>query len=174
MEQEMRLRGIVARGTVLSVDDSGPVQRVDVEIHAGVIRQGVEVLLPAGLASAPVAGAGVVLFAVGGDQGDLVALPTAAPGTRLGNLAAGEIGISDGNGNRVVMRAGGIVEIRAAAKVRVVAPQVEIVASSGVTITGDLTVSGDVSDLNGSMQEMRTVYNGHRHGSGPTTPDQMT
>lgn len=174
MEQEMRLRSVVARATVLRVDDTGPVQRVDVETHDGIIRQGVEVLVPGGFASAPVAGAGVVLFAVGGDQGDLVAVPAAAPGTRLGNLAPGEVGISDGNGNRVVIRAGGIVEVRAATKLRVVAPQVEIVASSGVSITGDLTVSGDVSDLNGSMQEMRTTYNGHRHGGGPTTPDQMT
>lgn len=174
MEQDMALRGLVGRGTVLRVDDSGPVQRVDVETHAGVIRQGVEVLFPGGFSSAPIAGASVVLFAVGGDQGDLVAVPSAAPGARLGNLAAGEVALSDANGNRVVIRAGGIVEVQAATKLRVVAPQVEIIASSGVSIVGDLMVSGDVSDLNGSMQEMRTVYNGHRHGGGPTTPDQMT
>ena len=172
MEHAMALRGTIARGTVTRVDDAGAVQRVDVETADGVLRTGVEVASIYGLASHAVDGAMVLLFAVGGDQGDLVALPAATPGSRLAGLAAGEIGLSDHAGNLVVIRAGGIVEIRAATKLRVVAPRIEIVGD--VQITGDLAVSGDVSDLNGAMQEMRDTYNGHRHAGGPTPAPTMT
>ena len=45
-----------------------------------------------------------------------------------------------------------------------------------VVITGDLEVSGDVSDSKSSMQNMRNTYNAHTHGNGnnganTSTPD---
>lgn len=49
---------------------------------------------------------------------------------------------------------------------------------SGAQVTGNIVVSGDVSDANGSMAEMRTTYNGHTHpengtGGGTTSaPNQ--
>ena len=43
-----------------------------------------------------------------------------------------------------------------------------------LTLTGNLVVTGDVSDKNGSMQEMRDDYNPHTHGGGPTPEPQMT
>jgi phage gp45-like len=170
----MQLRGAVVRGAVVGSSDAGQAQTVDVETHEGVLRAGVEVLQPFGVASRAPGGPGamVLLLAVGGDQGDMVALPVACPSLRFGALGPGEAVLYDAEGNRVHLRAGGIVEVQAATKIRLVAPLVEIVADE-TTISGDLVVAGQVSDAAGSMQEMRTRYNGHQHAGGATPTPLM-
>ena len=168
----MTLRGGIARGAVASTADDGQAQTVDVETHEGVLRAGVEVMQVFGLASRPPAGDGAMalLLAIGGDQGDMVALPLGCPSVRFGKLANGDSVLYDAAGQRVHLRDGVIVEIVAVTKLRLVAPTVEIVADA-VTITGDLAVAGQVSDAAGSMQEMRDRYNSHDHGSvGPPSP----
>lgn len=170
----MQLRGAVVRGVVVANNDSGQAQTVDVETHEGVLRSAVEVMQTFGLASRPPDGSGalVLVLALGGDQGDLVALPVAVPSLRFGDLAPGEMAIYDADGNRVHLRAGGIAEVQAATKIRLVAPLVEIVADD-VTISGDLAVAGMVSDGTGSMQEMRGQYNGHSHPGAPSPPTPL-
>jgi phage gp45-like len=166
------LRGGIVRGYVLAVDDTGPVQTIDVETHEGVERAGVEVLQPYGEAGVPPEGGMVLLIAVGGDQGDFVALPVGHPGARLGGLPPGAKGIYDAQNNRVLI-INGVVQIASATKVRVtVGGTVLEVSASGVDITGDLRVNGQVSDVSGSMQEMRDRYNTHTgHSSGgPPSP----
>lgn len=169
----MTLRGGVARGAVVATADDGQAQTVDVETHEGVLRAGVEVMQVFGLASRPPLGPGAMalLLAVGGDQGDMVALPLAVPSVRFGMLPPGDAVLYDAAGQRVHLRDGVIVEMVAAVKIRMVAPTVEIVADD-VTISGDLAVAGQVSDAAGSMQEMRDRYNGHGHPgtSGPPSP----
>lgn len=162
----------ILRAIIHRVDDGRETQQVDVQTHDGVVRAGVEVMQPYGLASSPPAadGALTVVLAIGGDAGDLVALQLGAPSSRLGGLGPGEVALYDQRGNRVHIKAGGVIEVLAATKVRVVAPSVEIVASGGVDITGDLRVSGQVSDAAGTMQEMRDRYNGHTHGGPGPSP----
>lgn len=168
------LRGQVARAVVRRVDDTGNTQVADVQTHDGVLRGSVEVYQPAGFASAPPAAGGLALvLAVGGDQGDMVVLPVSAPSSRMGALAPGEAAIYAPDGTRVHVKANGEVHVHARAKVFVQAPVVQIVAAGGVEITGDLRVSGQVSDAAGSMQEMRDRYNahqGHGTGGGPSPP----
>ena len=160
-------RGLILRGVLHAVSDESETQRLDVETHEGVVRSGVEVLHPYGLVSVPPAGALTVVLAVGGDQGDLVALPAASPSGRMGGLPAGAVGLADDAGNRVLILPDGKIEVQAAAEVVVtVSGTVFRVVPEGVFITGNLTVSGQVVDANGSMQEMRDRYNGHSHGGG--------
>jgi phage baseplate assembly protein V len=162
----------VLRAIVHRVSDAGETQVVDVEAHEGMLRSAVEVLQTYGLASAPpdAAGALAVVLAIGGDQGDLVVLPLSAPHVRFGALAPGEVALYDARGNRVHLKADGTIEVRAATKVVVQAPLVQIEASAGVEITGDLRVSGQVQDAAGTMQEMRDRYNAHNHGGAGPTP----
>jgi phage baseplate assembly protein V len=171
----MRLRGAVVRGAIVTVDDQAQAQTVSAETHEGALRTGVEVMQTFGVASRPPAGPGgvVLLLAVGGDQGDLVALPPSCTSVRFGRLEPGETVIYDADGNRVHLRAGGIVEVHAATRIRLVAPEVEVVAAT-MTLTGNLVVAGQVSDAAGSMQEMRDRYNGHGHPGGPAPTPQMT
>lgn len=176
MDQEtaMALRGLIVRAAIRGIADGGETQAVEAETHEGVLRGGVEVLMPFGLATVPPAEAITLLLAVGGDQGDMVALPLSCPSARFGNLAAGEVVVHDAAGNRLHFRAGGLVEIHAAASMSVKVDGTELkVETSGVTITGDLVVNGQVSDANGSMQEMRDRYNSHGHPGAPGAPSPL-
>lgn len=138
------LRGLVLRAVVHQVDDGAAEQRLVVETHEGVLRSGVEVLLPYGLAAAPAAGGMTLVLAVGGDQGDLVALPASA--ARLGGLAPGEVALYDDSGSRLHLKAGGVIEATAATEIRVVVGgTVLVVTAAGVSITGNLHVAGNIT-----------------------------
>ncbi|MBR0681905.1 hypothetical protein GXW74_15530 [Roseomonas eburnea] len=171
----MALRGLVVRAVLRGTDDAGETQTAEAETHDGVLRSGVEVLQPFGLASRPPADGGyTILLAVGGDQGDMVALPLACPSARYGALEPGETVIHDAAGNRLHFRNGGLVEVRAQNGIAVqVGGTVLEVTATGVAITGDLVVSGQVSDGNGSMQEMRDRYNAHGHPGASAPPGPL-
>jgi phage baseplate assembly protein V len=140
------MRGQTVRGVVAAIRDGGLVQAVDVETHEGVMRSGVEVLQQYGVTSHAPAGGLVVLLAIGGDEGDQVALPVACPSGRMGGLAAGEVALHDAAGNRVYLKAGGMIEIHAAASVRVVVEGTEMeVTPAGLRIKGNVTVDGTVT-----------------------------
>ncbi|MDU7520207.1 MAG: phage baseplate assembly protein [Roseomonas mucosa] len=178
-ETAMALRGVAVRGMVSGFDDTGAMQTVDGETHEGVARGTIEVHQPFGFASLPPDGAFTIFFALGGDQGDMVALPPMHPDYRFGGLEPGESVLYDDEGNRVHIRRGGIIEIVSARKVRILTQGVEIEAPLGVKITGPLEVDGpitsteDISDRLGSMQQMRNVYNGHTNPQDGPPPQKM-
>ena len=143
-EDAAHLRGQVVRAVVHTVEDATGAQQLVVETHEGVIRTGVEVLQPYGLASRPAPGGMTVLLAIGGDQGDMVALPSAG-GARLG-VETGEAALYTDEGTRVHLRAGGIVEVAAATRVDVMVGGTLLrVTSAGVEITGNLVVTGNIN-----------------------------
>lgn len=77
-------RAMVQRGLVLSIDDTGQVQTATVRTTDGAIYSGIEVYQPFGAASVPPGdGAIALLFAVGGDPANMVAL-LANPSIRFG------------------------------------------------------------------------------------------
>jgi phage baseplate assembly protein V len=183
-ELVMSDRGQAVRGVVHGVDDTGAVQLLVVETHAGVVRAAVEVHQPFGLAShAPADGAVTLLVSAGGDQGDMIALPPANPqAARFGNLGPGEVALYDAAGNRLIF-SGGTLATLVCANVVIQAQAVAITAPAGVTITGPvqiagtLTVNGDIvcagtiTDHHGSLDAMRTIYDEHTHTSpGTNTP----
>jgi phage baseplate assembly protein V len=184
-ETIMDMRGIVARGVVVAVNDAGQAQTVDVRTADGVTRSGIEVASPWGIASnAPLDGATVLLLAVGGDVGDLMALPVSNPARRFGGMAQGESVLYGADGSRIAVRTGGTIQILAATELEITVPGVTITATAGVTITanvaiiGDLDVSGDISDGHGKLSGLRAHYDAHDHvdsrggtTSGPTPTD---
>lgn len=143
-EDAATLRGQVVRAVVHSVDDAALSQALVVETHEGVIRSEVPVLQPYGLASRPAPGGLTVLLAIGGDQGDMVALP-AAGGARYG-VEPGEAALYTDEGTRVHLRAGGLIEFAAATAVEVtVGGTLLRVSAAGVQITGNLVVDGNIA-----------------------------
>lgn len=110
-------RGIVSRAVVRSTNDGGETQTASVTTHRHVDRTDVEIAQPFGLASRAPSGGLMIVFAIGGDQGDLAGLPVAAPGSRLGNLAEGETAIYNTKGDRVHLKADGTIEVLSANKV---------------------------------------------------------
>lgn len=145
-EHAFNQRTAVTRGVVTAVDDSGCVQTVDVQSHAGVQRAGVEVHHPFGFSSAPPAhGSVVVLIGNGADPSDMIALPAACPGARLGGLQLGEVAIHAVDGTRVYIKLNGIVEIVAAAQVQITAPNCTITCTGSITLASDVTLTGKIA-----------------------------
>jgi len=171
------LRGLIIRGYVESVQDDGEQQTMTVTTHDGTSRSGIPVAQFYGLGGQPPLGAEVLMFALGGDQGDMVALPAFHTGRRMGGFEAGENALYDDEGNRVAIYRGGAIEIQSAAKVLIRTHGCEVVAPAGTKITGnveivgDLKVTGQVADATGSMQTMRGQYNRHTNpNQGNNTP----
>ncbi|PCI04652.1 MAG: hypothetical protein COB78_05670 [Hyphomicrobiales bacterium] len=168
------LRGMIRRGNLKNFKDDGETQTASIEIAEGIWRDDVEVMQPYGFAShVPEDGALGVVLAIGGDEGDMVILPIANPSKRLGELKPGEVGFYNEHGDKAIMTAGGSLDISTGATVN-------ITTDTGVTITavitkvvGDFVCTGDVSDKNGSMQEMRDKYNVHAHPAGPPPNPQQ-
>ena len=170
-EIAMTARGMVARGVVTALYDDKGVQLVDVETHDGVKRTGVEVWQPYGHAASVPEGGQVLLLAVGGDQGDLIALPAAHSGARFGGQQRGEGALYDDLGNRVQIRRGGLIELLAGALVRIKALAARIEAANGLTVAGPTVLQGDVTiqgnlTVQGSITAAgRITASGTVHGS---------
>lgn len=49
----------------------------------------------------------------------------------------------------------------------------DLAVAGNITATGDISSDANVTDATGSMQTMRTQYNGHKHGSSPVTDTPM-
>ncbi len=111
-------RGIVARSVVKSTNDEGGTQTATVTTHRHVDRSDVEIVQPFGVASNPPDGGAMVVLAVGGDQGDLVGLPVAAPGNRLGRLKKGESALYGAKGDRVHIKQDGSIEATSTKRVK--------------------------------------------------------
>lgn len=135
------LRGLVTRAVVRATNDGRATQLVGLTVADGHNRTEVEVLQPFGFAShAPPGGLAIVL-AVGGDQGDLVALPVASPGARLGGLKAGEAAIYGADGSRVHIKQDGTVEVLGAKAVDIATPGGDGGARVRMTQEGVIAIS---------------------------------
>jgi len=145
-ETIQELRGTAMRGLVLAVNDTGTVQTVDMRTHDGMVRTGIEVFQPYGLATcAPSEGSVAKLTAIGADPGDLVALPPICPAARYGNLLPGETVLYDAGGDRVALRQGGLVEVLGATTVKIAVGSMSIVVTQGsITIEGAMLIVPDL------------------------------
>lgn len=112
------------RVTVTAVDDAGPIQQVDCQ---GTDRiKDAERLQPFGLTGVPVAGEGLVIRLTPDHGVAFVDDPTLRPT----GMAAGDVTIYDGHGNRIDLRAGGIT-ITAAGTVTVDATSIDLDSGAG-------------------------------------------
>jgi len=167
-------RGMIRRATLKNVKDDGALQTASVEVADGVWRHNVEVMQPYGFAAhVPVDGALAIVLAVGGDEGDLVVLPVANPSARMGGLKENEVGLYNAGGDRMVLKADGTLDIKTGAQITITTDAGVFITAQILKVTGDIEATGDVTDKNGSMQEMRDKYNGHGHPGGPPPSPQM-
>jgi phage baseplate assembly protein V len=155
-ETEGRVRGGARRFKPLTITDDGETQRASGIVMHGEHRSDVEVLQPFGMGSVPPPGSLMVVLSIGGDQGDLVGLPVATPGKRMGKMKPGESAIYGHGGQRVHMQEDGSIDIQSGVKVTLKAPIFAIdcagtkvtIDASGVKIeaggvTWTLTASGE-------------------------------
>ena len=118
MEKETadKVRGMIRRATLKNVRDDGETQRCSIEVTDGIWRDDVEIMQPYGFGAAvPEDGAVGLVLAIGGDEGDVVVLPVANPSKRMGGMKAGDVGIYNAHGDKIVLNAGGNVEMASGA-----------------------------------------------------------
>ena len=172
-----RLALMFSRAVVLLVQDSLKLQGLQISLLADEVRDDVERFQNYGFTSHPLAGAEAVAASVAGNRDHVLVIAVDDRRYRLRGLAAGEVAIYTDEGDKVVLKRGGTIEVTAATKVRLVTPLVECTAdlhvAGNITSGTNITAAGDVADQGGAktMAGMRAAYNGHKHGTSPL-PDQ--
>ncbi len=148
-----KLRGLVRRVTVKDIKDDGQMQTASAEVAEGVWRHDLEIMHPYGFLSVPHDdGAVGVALAIGGDEGDMVILPLATPSQRMGGLGKGDVGLSNRFGDRIIIRAGGGIEVQAATSITQ--------KDGGVT----MTTSADGVAIEGGRLTHNGINIGSDHG----------
>lgn len=150
-----RMQTMIARGVIELVKSGvGDLDTVQVSVLADETIDGVELFQHYGLASSPLPGSEAIVLSVGGKRSHSVIIATANRKLRL-DVGPGESALYTEFGSKVHLKADGSIDVVSPIAVNVTAPT--------VGITGNLTVTGEVSDALGSMNEMRDVFNGHTH-----------
>ena len=171
---------LVAQRCLLKLtDDSGGRQLVQVGGLAGETLGPLERFQQYGLSSsAPPGSEGVVVFLAGArSHGAVLVLEDRSARPR--GLQPGEVAVYDDLGRVVVFARDGLrvdgasspVTLVSSVKVRIEAPLTEL--TGDLTVQGNATVDGDVSDASGTAQtmaEMRATFDEHTHQFGGVTP----
>ena len=171
-----KLRLAISRAVVTLVADDKQLQEVQLEMLDEEARAVAERFQQYGLTSVPFPDAEAIALSVGGKRSHIVVLAVDDRRYRKRDLQPGEVCLYTDEGDYILIKRGRIVEVKAGTKLRVDAPLAEL--TGDLHVMGNITCDNQVSDANGSMQEMRETYNGHDHGgvqsgsSNTATPSQ--
>lgn len=146
--------GIVARGGSKVLQLTG---------YADETLQNIELIQHVGFSSFVPKGAKVVVIPLQGKTSKSIVIATTG-GTVTVDVGDGETCVYDQHGHTLWLKADGIH----------VGGGDLFVDEGDLRVSGSVIAGGDVSDKKGSMQSMRTTYNGHSgHGSGGAPSSQM-
>lgn len=134
------LRRVVTRGKVTAAQTRAGRVLVDMTLFDGERRRNIELLLPTGVSALPGVGADLVVLEVGGNRQHLVAMVADDPGLRVADLAPGEFGMRDANGQQVIFR-GDRIEVSGALRI-------DITTSGPVNVTSVEAVTVDAPRIN--------------------------
>lgn len=108
-----RVQSLASRAWVQAVDDTPPIQNLQLEVLAGEVRAFIERVQQYGFSSVPLPGAQpVIVLCPMGDTGQMVALAVDDAANRLRGQEPGDTAIYDHRGNSVRLREG-VLEITA-------------------------------------------------------------
>lgn len=163
-----RIKMMVARGVVKAVADSGGIQVIQAGLLADELRGGLERFQNYGFTGVPLSGADAAVVFLGGNRDHGIVLAVDDRRYRLKGLQSGEVAVYTDEGDKIVLKRGGIIEVTASTKVRMVTPKLEV--------TGDIIDNCDTQPR--TMAGMRQIYNIHTHAEndsgGPTdNPNQQ-
>ena len=152
------IRGQCRASTVLRVNDSMSIQKVQVETLSGEVSE-IDRVQNYGFTSVPHANSKGVNVALGGNTNSYVAITIDDARYRLQGLENGEVALYDDQGQKVHFKRNGEIEIIANTRVVAKVPLFRI--------EGDLDVTGEITDRKDttgqSMATMRSTYNSHTH-----------
>lgn len=163
-----RLRLAISRAVVTLAADDKKLQELQVTLLADEARGVVERFQQYGFTSVPLEGAEAIALSVAGSRAHMVVVAVDDRRYRFKDLKPGESCVYNQHGDRVHVREDGTIDVVARTKVFVDAPEVEctgnVLVRGNLHVEGSITCDNQVSDVNGSMQEMRDTYNSHTHG----------
>lgn len=134
------LANTIARGTLKLLDDAKKFQAVQVELLEDEIRDDVERIQEYGFTSVPLEGAETVVAFIGGRRDHGVVIKCDDRRYRLKGLEKGEVAMYTDQGDKVVFKRGGTLEIHASTKVKIFSPLVEM--TTDLKVTGNVEVVG--------------------------------
>ena len=141
MQQAISRRA--ARVVARLVDDTTKLQILQIGIMAGETAGGVERFQNYGFTSKPLEGAeGVVVF-LGGGSDHPICIVMDDRRYRKNDLASGETAVYNHVGDFIHIKADGSISVKASASVDVDAPE--------VTMSGNLTVAGNITSTTGNI-----------------------
>ena len=164
---------MLARGTVVLVDSSGKVQRMQLRLLNGEAKSNLDHAEIYGLTSRPLPGAEALAAFIGGDRSHGVAFIVGDRRYRLQGLESGEVALYDDLGHKVHLTRDGIVVDGAG-------QQIVFTNAPKARFEMDIEATGEIKDkcdtTGKTMSGMRTTYNGHKHpetGSTTNVPNQV-
>jgi len=146
----------VTRAIVQLVDDSRKFQALQVEMLAGEVRENVERVQNYGFTSVPLppdedgVGPEAVVVSVGGRRDHAVVIACDDRRYRIKGLVGGEVAVYTDQGDKIVLKRDGHMELTASTKVLVTCPLIELKASTKVLVTGKLDVT-DTATIAGKL-----------------------
>ena len=144
-----RVYNIISRAVLEAANDSGKMQVLKIGVLAGENRDDVEYFQDYGFTSRAKAGAECLVVCPQGNREHMIAVKVGDRTVRFKDLGEGEVAVYDDGGNYIHLKTGGTIEVKAATKVDVDAPLVEL---------GDGTLE---KILNGETFQAR--FNAHKH-----------
>lgn len=167
-----RVQSMVGRGLITRVDDGEGLQRLQVTLLKGEVRDDVQVLGHYGLVSRPLEGGEALILFLQGNPDHGIAVATDDRNRRPQDVEPGESGLWSVHGTEVRLKANGDVLVRVASGAKLeVLGDARLVGE--VTVEGGVNATGDVGDGASSpgrtLAQIRLGYNihTHPHGSGP-------
>lgn len=157
-----RIRNMISRGVVEASDDTKKIQQLKGSLFSEEIATELQRLQEYGFTSVPLKGAEMLVVFLGGNRDNPAVISVFDKRHRSKNgLEEGEVAIYHHAGNFIHLKNDGTIEITASDGVDI---------NGDVRVVGDIEATGDITDKNGSMQEMRDTYNTHTHTeTGATT-----
>ncbi len=172
---QRRVMLMIAPATITAVDDSKGIQKLQIKLGKDEIRENINHIQQYGFTSHPKAQSECAVMFVGGNRDHGLVIAVDDSRYRLKKLAPGEVALYTDEGDVIHLKRGNKIEIKSAISVTINAPDTRI--TGNVSIEGDVSVTGStqvngalssstsVTDSTSSMQAMRAIYNGHKHGS---------
>jgi len=179
---QRRVMLMIAPATLTAVDDSQSIQKLQIKLGKDEIRENINHIQQYGFTSHPKPQSECAVVFVGGNRDHGLVIAVDDSRYRLKKLGEGEVALYTDEGDVIQLKRGNKIDIKSATSVTINAPDTTI--TGNVSIDGNVSVAGaaqvqgalssatSVADSTGTMQGMRDVYNGHKHGasSGPAPP----
>jgi len=158
-----KVRQLVSRGVVTLIDPNQLMQVLQVELLKGEVLDDVEHFESYGYTAHAPADSEVLTASLNGQRSHTVAIAVANRVFRLKGLAKGEVALYTDEGDVIHFKRGNHIYIDAMTKITAKAPDINMIASTKVTITSPLAAfSGDV-DIAGEATIGGIPFTPHVH-----------